>query len=46
MNKKGYEMWELIVIILALALLVFVVVWFAVLNENLGELFGKLGEWV
>jgi len=45
MNKKAYEAWELIIMILAIALLLFVVVWFAVLNQDLGELFGKLGEW-
>ena len=44
-GKKGYETWELVVMILAIALLLFVIAWFVLLNQDLGELFGKVGEW-
>ncbi len=45
LGKKGYEMWELVLMILAVMLLLFVLVWFGLLNNDLGDLLGKVGDW-
>lgn len=42
MNKKGMEMWQLVLIIIALLLLFFAITWFSLLNNDLGELLGSL----
>ena len=44
MNKKGMEMWQLVMIILALLLLFFALTWFTVLNNDLEGLLGGLGD--
>ncbi len=43
MNKRGMEMWQLVLIILALLLLFFVLGWYAGLGETLTGLFDKMG---
>ncbi|MBI2573382.1 hypothetical protein HYV86_05960 [Candidatus Woesearchaeota archaeon] len=43
-NKKGMEAWHLILMILGLAFLIFVIVWFAVLGGDLTDLLGGLGD--
>ena len=43
-GKKGMEMWELVFIILALILLVFVVIWYAGLNGVIADLLKKFGD--
>ena len=44
MNKKGMEMWVLILIILAIILLLAVLIWFGDLGGMLEKLLGKFGE--
>jgi len=44
MNKKGMEMWQLVLIILALILLLAVLVWYGVLGGHVEKLLGKLGD--
>lgn len=44
MNQKGMEMWELITIILAILLLLFVIAWYGGLNTELAKLLDKLAE--
>ena len=44
MNKKGMEVWQLVMMILALILLIFLVAWYAGLNEGMSSLFKKLGD--
>jgi len=43
-NKKAMEMWQLVLLILALILLLTVIVWYGVLGGEMGELLDKLGE--
>ncbi|HIG93214.1 TPA: hypothetical protein HA242_03790 [Candidatus Woesearchaeota archaeon] len=43
MNKKGMEMWQLIFILLAVLLFLFMLIWFGILNKDLAGLFDKLG---
>jgi len=45
LGKKGMEMWQLVLMILAIILLVFIVAWYSGLNQSLGSLFGRLGDW-
>jgi type VI protein secretion system component VasF len=42
-DKKGMETWQLVLIILAVLLLVFLIFWFSVLGTELGDLLKKLG---
>jgi len=42
-GKKGMEMWQLVLIILAVLLLLFVLIWFSGLNEGVAGLLEKLG---
>jgi len=42
-GKKGMEMWQLVLIILALLLLFLVIGWYGGLGETLGGLFDKMG---
>jgi len=44
MNKKGMEMWQLIMIILVLILLLAVLIWYGSLGESLKRLFEKMGD--
>ena len=44
LEKKGMEMWQLVLMILAILLLLFMIVWYGALNNDLGDLFGKLGD--
>lgn len=37
------EMWQLVMIILAILLLLFVISWYSGLNDQLDSLFGKMG---
>ncbi|MBI2102861.1 hypothetical protein HYT55_03410 [Candidatus Woesearchaeota archaeon] len=41
-GKKGMEMWQLVLMILALILLVFVIAWYGGLNKEISGLLGKL----
>ena len=41
-GKKGMEMWQLALLILALILLVFVIAWYGGLNKEISGLLGKL----
>jgi hypothetical protein len=43
-NKKGMEMWQIVFLILAVLLLIFLIIWYGVLGTQLGDLFEKLGE--
>jgi hypothetical protein len=44
LGKKGMEMWQLILIILAVLLLLSFLVWYGVLGKQLEELFQKIGD--
>ena len=44
MNKKGMEMWQLLLILMAVILLLFFVAWYSALGKDLADLFGKLGD--
>ena len=44
MNKKGMEMWVLVMMILALLFFVLIVIWYGGLGTSLGDLFKKIGE--
>ena len=43
-GKNGMEMWQLILIILAVILLLFMMVWYGSLRNDLGGLFDKMGD--
>ena len=43
-GKKGMEMWQLLLILMAVILLLFFVAWYSALGNDLGDLFGKLGD--
>ena len=43
-GKKGMEMWQLVMIILALLLLFFIIAWYAGLNTEVGKLLDKLSN--
>ncbi len=43
-GKKGMEMWEIVLIIIALILLIFMIVWYGSQGSMLDSLFGKLGN--
>lgn len=42
-GKKGMETWQLVLIILALILLFFVIIWFSGINTEIKSLLGKFG---
>lgn len=44
-NKKGIEMQQIILIVLALFLLFFFLAWYGALGKDLGGLFNKLADW-
>lgn len=44
-NKKGMEMWQLVMMILAILLLVFMGMWYSGLGDKLGDLLNRLGDW-
>lgn len=44
-GKKGIEMEQLILIVLALVLLFFILAWSGTLGKELGDLFNKLVDW-
>lgn len=44
-GKKGIEMEQLILIVLALVLLFFILAWSGALGKDLGDLFNKLVDW-
>lgn len=44
-GKKGLEMEQLILIVLALVLLFFILAWSGALGKDLGDLFNKLVDW-
>lgn len=44
MNKKGMEMWQLILIILAVLLLFFVIFWYSGLNTKIAGFFARLSN--
>jgi hypothetical protein len=44
MNKRGMEMWQLLLILMAVILLLFFIAWFSILGPELSDLFGKLGD--
>jgi uncharacterized protein YpmS len=44
-NKKGeMEVWQLVMIILAILLLLAFIVWYSFLGDSADSLFGKLGD--
>ena len=43
-GKKGMEMWQLVLLILALILLLAVIVWYGFLGGEIDKLLGKLGD--
>ncbi|MBI2668533.1 hypothetical protein HYX14_01695 [Candidatus Woesearchaeota archaeon] len=43
-DKKGMEMWQLMMIILGVLLLLFLLSWYFLLNQDLGGLFARFGE--
>lgn len=43
MNKQGMELWQLVMIILAVLLLLFLITWYGGLNEQLAALLEKAG---
>ena len=44
-NKKGeMEMWQIVMIILAIFLLIAFMVWYGFLSDSADSLFGKLGD--
>jgi len=43
-GKKGMEMWQLVLIILALLLLLAVLAWYGSLNKELGALLDKFNS--
>jgi len=43
-GKKGMEMWQLVLMILAILLLLFVVAWYSGLNMGIESMFNKLGS--
>lgn len=44
MNKRGMEMWQLILLILAVVLLLFMLIWYGALGKELEDLFQKIGD--
>ena len=45
LGKKGMEMWQLILILLAILLLIFVLGWYSGLNTQLGGLLDRVGSY-
>jgi len=45
-GKRAMEMWQLVMIILALLLLLFMAAWYSGLNDQLGGLFEKMGSFM
>lgn len=43
-DKKGMEMWQLLLILLSVILLLFFIVWYSSLGSDIGDLLGTLGE--
>ena len=43
-DKKGMEMWQIVFLLLAVLLLIFLIFWFGILGGQLGDLFGRLEE--
>jgi hypothetical protein len=43
-GKKAMEMWQIVMIILAVMLLLFFITWYGVLGGKLGGFFKKLGD--
>ncbi len=41
-GKKGMEMWQLVILVLALILLVVIIIWYGELGSNIKGLLGKL----
>ncbi len=44
LDKKGMEMWQLVMIILVLILLIAAIVWFGILGGEIKGLLAGLGE--
>jgi len=43
-GKKGMEMWQLVIIVLAIIFFLVMFIWYGVLGENLGDLFSKMRD--
>ena len=43
-GKKGMEMWQLVLLILAIFLLLFVIMWYGGLGDTIRDMLGKLGD--
>jgi len=43
-DKKGMEVWELVIIILAVVLLVFVIAWYGGLGTKMADLIKKISD--
>ncbi|MBS3123609.1 hypothetical protein J4437_03150 [Candidatus Woesearchaeota archaeon] len=46
LNKKGMEMWELVIMVLAIILLIFVIAWYVSLDKSGQSLLERLGQWL
>ncbi|MBI4983363.1 hypothetical protein HZC32_01860 [Candidatus Woesearchaeota archaeon] len=44
LGKKGMEMWQLVLIILAMLLLFFIIVWYSGLNEEVKNLLARMSD--
>ncbi|MBU1112141.1 MAG: hypothetical protein ABIG93_01770 [archaeon] len=45
LNKRGMEMWQIVMIILALLLLFFIILFYSGLKDSIVELLGGIGNW-
>ena len=43
-NKKGMEMWELVIMVLVIILLLVVIAWYAGLSKGLESFFERFGR--
>ncbi len=44
-NKKGMEMWEIVLIIIALVLMLVLIVWYGFLKGSADNILSKVAEW-
>ena len=45
-DKKGMEMWQIVLMIISILVLLFLMMFYGQLNERIGELFDKLFAWL
>jgi len=44
-NKKGMEMWEIVLIIIALVLMLTLIIWYGFLRGSADNILSKVLEW-